>query len=423
MRGHVTSAPIFAPTPNDPLLKPEKAEDTLLNQPPLRSLPTCKLHVVAATIASLGLALAIVGHAPSAHAQRAVTPAQQATAQQVAQKGVPLSELSPDAPDVYTVKKGDTLWGISAMYLKSPWRWPELWGMNQSEVRNPHLIYPGQVMMLTKTGDLARLSMGQQVGGDTIKLSPRVREGNVAEAITSVSMHLIAPFMQEMGVFAGDTLVNAPRIVATTEDRVLIGRGDNAYVMGELAETREWNVFREAKPLKDPATQEVLGYEARMLGTATYVRRGDVRNLAGKTEVVPATFTMTGVRSEVRTGDRLLPQAPTDVSTFAPHAPDKPLTGQVVSVYGDGLIAGQNQIVALNRGAREGIERGHVFAVLRDGRLITDRTGAEARPVQVKLPDERHGLMIVFRVFDRVSYALLLNVQHAVRAGDHFGMP
>jgi hypothetical protein len=352
-----------------------------------------------------------------------ITPQQRSTAQQVAQAGVALSELAPNAPDQYTVKRGDTLWDISSLFLRSPWRWPELWGMNLDQIRNPHLIYPGQMLFLDKSGGRARLRVGQPVAGDTVRLSPRVRSEPLdAGAITAVPMHLIAPFLNEAVVFNTNELDAAPRIVAAQEGRVLLGRGDTAYVRGELGGLRDWRVFREATPLKDPITQEVLGYEAQYLGTAEYRRAGETVSAGdGKPQIVPATFAISTIRKEVGVGDRLAPVPPRDFTAYVPHAPAQPVDGRIVSVYGEALIAGQNQIVALNRGAKDGMERGHVLALWQAGTSTTDKTDP-ARPA-MKLPDERHGLLFVFRVFDRVSYALILNVQHPVRAGDRFTQP
>ncbi len=356
-----------------------------------------------------------------------VTPQQRSTAQQVAQGGVALADLAANAPDVYTIKRGDTLWDISKLFLKTPWRWPELWGMNLTEVRNPHLIYPGQTLVLEKTGGRARLRMGQAAGdggeGSTVKLSPRVRSEAAVEPITTVSLSLIAPFFQEVGLFNADELALAPRIVAGPDERVILGKGDNAYVVGTIAAERQWSVFRSARQLIDPTTKEVLAYEARLLGGAEYTRAGETRTAAdGTTQVVPATFRINNMRSEIAAGDRLLARTGIDPDVnFVPRAPGKAVSGQIASVYGDSLIAGQNQIVALNRGSNAGIERGHVLAVLRDGRFVTDR--ADGRSTQVKLPDERQGLMLVFRVYERVSYALLLNVENPVRAGDRFEQP
>ncbi|MDP1690989.1 MAG: LysM domain-containing protein [Burkholderiaceae bacterium] len=353
-----------------------------------------------------------------------VTPQQRGTAQQVAQAGVPLSELAPNAPDSHTVKRGDTLWDISKLFLKSPWRWPELWGMNLDQIRNPHLIYPGQVLVLDKSGGRARLRVAQGGPDGTVKLSPRVRSETLGDGgVPAVPMHLIAPFLNEAVVFSANELERAPRVVAAPEGRVMMGRGDKAYVLGDLNGLRDWRVFRQAKPLRDPSTHEILGYEAFFVGTAEYVREGGSTATAdGKsTLAVPATFELLSVKEEVGVGDRLAPVPQRDFSNFAPHAPTKPITGQIISVYGEALIAGQNQVVSINRGARDGVERGHVLAVLRDGAQVTDRT--VERPTQIKLPDERHGLLFVFRVFERVSYGLVLQVQQPVTAGDRFAQP
>jgi LysM repeat protein len=363
-----------------------------------------------------------------------ITPQQRSTAQQVAQAGVPLEDLAPGAPDSHTVKRGDTLWDISKLFLKSPWRWPQLWGMNLEQIRNPHLIYPGQVLLLDKSGGRARLRLADGSMPDgTVKLSPRARAQDVGDgAIPTIPLNLIAPFLNEGVVLSADELDKAPRIVAAPESRVLMGRGDRAYVRGDLGGIADWRLFRRATPLIDPTTKEVLGYEARFVGTAAYVREagtaevptdgGLLNRTAGTTTLaVPATFEILSVKEEVGVGDRLAIVPPRDFSSFTPRAPSQPMSGQVVQVYGDALIAGQNQVVAINRGSRDGMERGHVLAVLRDGERVLDRTNE--RPQEIKLPDERHGLMFVFRTFERVSYALLLQVQQPVRAGDRFTQP
>lgn len=352
-----------------------------------------------------------------------VTPQQRGTAQQVAQAGVPLSELAANAPDSYTVKPRDTLWDISRLFLKSPWRWPELWGMNLDQIRNPHLIYPGQVLYLDKTGGNARLRVGEKLADGTLKLSPRVRSSDLdSGAIASIPFHLIEPFLNEAVIFQGNELETAPRIVATQEGRVLLSRGDLAYVRGDIPTQREFRIFREPKPLKDPTTQEILGWEATYVGAAEYSRQGEMRNASdGKPEIIPATFTVTGIKQEAGVGDRLSPVPAREFSNYAPHAPQGAMAGQIVSIYGDALTAGQNQIVALNRGARDGVERGHVLALWRNGEQVIDKTDP-SRPT-IKLPDERHGTLFVFRVFDRMSYALIMSVKDPVKAGDRFTQP
>jgi nucleoid-associated protein YgaU len=353
-----------------------------------------------------------------------ITPQMRATAQQTAQAGVPLEDLAPNAPDSYTVKRGDTLWDISKLFLKSPWRWPQLWGMNMDQIRNPHLIYPGQLLVLDKSGGRARLTMGQAGPDGTVKLSPRIRSEATGDgSIPSIPMNIIGPFLNEATVLSTNELDKAPRVVATPEGRVLVGRGDRAYVRGELGNQIDWRLFRQATPLRDPTTKEILGYEARFLGTAAYTRQpGTAPAEDGKTTVpVPATVEVMAALEEVGVGDRLASAPPRDYSAFVPRAPAKPMAGQVIQVYGDALQAGQNQVVSINRGAKDGVERGYVLAVLRNGERVVDRT--QARPEAIKLPDERHGLMFVFRVFDRVSYALVLQVQQPVQAGDHFSQP
>ncbi|MDE2093004.1 MAG: LysM peptidoglycan-binding domain-containing protein [Burkholderiales bacterium] len=354
-----------------------------------------------------------------------VTPQQKGTAQKVAQEGVALSDLAANAPDAYTVKPHDTLWDISKLFLKSPWRWPELWGMNLQQIRNPHWIYPGQVLTLDKSGGRARLRIGGQVGPDgTVKLEPRVRSSELGnDALASIPFNLIEPFLNEAVIFQTDELAQAPRIVATQEGRVLLARGDTAYVRGgDLSNGTEYRIFREPKPLRDPTTHEVLGYEATYVGAAEYTRQGETRvDAEGKSEIVPATFRVTSVRQEAGIGDRLAVVPPREFTNYAPHAPQGPMSGQIVSLYGDALTAGQNQIVALNRGAVDGMERGHVLALVRTGVRVVDATDP-SRPV-IKLPDERNGLLFVFRVFDRMSYALILTVKDPVKPGDRFTQP
>jgi hypothetical protein len=296
--------------------------------------------------------------------------------------------------------------------------------MNLEQVKNPHLIFPGQVLFLDKSNGRARLRMGAPVGGaGDAGLSPRVRSKDIAiDGIASIPFNLIEPFLSEAVIFDSDELAAAPRIVATQEDRVLLSRGDTAYVRGDLGPEREYRIFREPRPLRDPTTKEILGYEATYVGASEYTVQGETRtNAQGKAEIIPATFTVTSIRKEAGVGDRLSPVQAREYTNYAPHPPAAPISGQIVSIYGDALTAGQNQIVALNRGAVDGIERGHVLALFRDGKVVNDPT--EKRKVQIKLPDERHGVLFVFRVFSRMSYALILSVKEPVSPGDRFTQP
>jgi hypothetical protein len=371
------------------------------------------------------LALAAPALAPAQTSPYPVTPQMRATAQQVAQAGVPLADLAPNAPDSHTVQRGDTLWGISSMFLKNAWRWPELWGMNLQQIRNPHLIYPGQVLVLEKRDGRAYLRVAQGEGppSNTVRLSPRVRSELLDNgAIATIPLHLIGPFLNEAVVFDSNALDAGPRIVATQEGRVMLSRGETAYVRGDLGGARDFRLFRQLVPLVDPLTKEVLGFEGRYVGTAEHVQAGSMLVAAsGKGVVVPDTFRITTTRLEAVVGDRLSPVPQQELVAYVPHAPTAPVEGHIVSIYGDGLRAGQNQVVAINRGQRDGMERGHVLALWRAGRDAVDTTGGPK--VAMRLPDERHGLLFVFRVFERVSYALVLNVQDPVRAGDRFTQP
>lgn len=390
------------------------------------------------------IALALAGalaSAPAAAQNFPITPAQRSTAQQVASAGVPLSELAPNAPDSYTVKSGDTLWAISGMFLKTPWRWPELWGMNIEQVRNPHRIWPGQTLYLEKLNGMARLRMGEAPTGmptETVRVSPRTRISDLADpTIPTLPPHVIEPFLNEAIIVGENDLDRAPRIVAAPDTRVMITRGDRAYVRGRngspLVETDPrrtdtFRVFRNVVPLRDPLTSAILGYEARYLGKAELVRGETVQPVRmpnGETAptVIPASIDVVAAREEMRIGDRLLPEPPRVFSSYVPRAPALEVDGSIVSVYGDAVaMVGPNQVVTISRGAADGIENGHVLAILKAGRRIDDRSQAGERAI-IKVPDERSGLLMVFRTFDRISYALVLEISDSVQVGDRVVNP
>lgn len=388
---------------------------------------------------------------------------QSATAQKVSQAGVPLSELAPDAPDTYTIRSGDTLWAISKMYLRSPWRWPELWGMNLEEILNPHLIYPGQTLYLDKRDGRARLSgtapgteaapaavvagaegapaavSGGRDGAsgiETVRLSPRIRSEVARSPLTTLQTRDIEAFLAEPLIVEENELQSAPRIVAAGENRVIIGRGDRVYARGPASapllddqqKIKQYRIFRNAKPLKDPDNGEVLGYEAEFLGKAALVRSEGSTELAsvdGKvnTALVPATIDIVSAKSEMLVGDRMVPEPEREFLSFVPRAPASAVNGRIVSIYGNNAVANasQNQVVVINRGRRDGIESGHVLAILKDGRQLTDKTDP-SRPL-IKLPNERNGLMMVFRTYEKLSYGLILDITDSVRVGDRLATP
>ncbi|WP_404300994.1 LysM peptidoglycan-binding domain-containing protein [Alicycliphilus denitrificans] len=401
-----------------------------------------KNHVAALAHARVGalaaLAFTATLLAPAAQAQGyPITPQQRSTAQQVAARGVPLSELAPDAPDTYVIKRGDTLWGISGMYLKRPWRWPELWGMNLQAIANPHLIYPGQTLYLEKADGFARLRTSPGGASETVRVSPRTRYDSLAStALPTLKMHLIEPFLVQPLVVDELALAQAPRIVATRDERVIMANGDRAYVRGpqgsplELAPEvpRQYRVFRNAVPLKDPDTGEVLGYEAQYVGRAELVRGESLEQSAGAkgervTEIVPATVDLSGVKEEARIGDRLLPAPERSFVSYAPHAPQTQVQASVVAIYGSGsgASAGQNQVISINRGSDDGMEAGHVLQLRTRGQRLKDKTDEER--ALIRLPSEANGLAMVFLTFERVSYALILQAQRGVGVGDRLVNP
>ena len=395
--------------------------------------------VRATVIAALFGAIA----APPLAAQTApVTPQQQAVAKRTATAGLPLNELKAGAPERYTVKPGDTLWGLSAAFLAQPWRWPELWGMNLQDIRNPHLIYPGQVLLLDKQDGRATLRLATPVietpaEGPTIKLSPRIRVETPADsALPALKSSMIDAFLTEPVVVDDSSLQTAARIVAAQDSRVLLTRGDRAYALGSRGSPliddpqqpqQAYRVLRNATPLKDPVTGEVLGFEAQYIGRVLLVRGESAQTTTsadGKVvqEVIPATIDIVAAREEIRVGDRLLPEPALTLRSYVPRAPSAAMEARVVSVYGNAVAnVGQNQVVVINRGSREGLESGHMLAILTDGARLIDKT--DPARTALKLPDERKGLLMVFRSFERLSYALVLEATEGVRVGDRLVNP
>jgi len=314
--------------------------------------------------------------------------------------------LKPDAPERYVVVPGDTLWSIAQRYTDSPWRWPELWNLNKDEIKNPHRIYPGNVIVLDR-------SRGRLALSDTVKLSPRVRAESTAQtAVPSIPPAIIEPFLTRPLVIEPDGLDNAPTIIAAEESRVILESGNRAFVRG-IKDSKEsvWLVYRRGPALVDPDTNTTLGYEAIYLGTARVVRGGD-----------PAVIQLSSVTQEVGIGDKLVAAGKPDVPTYAPRAPSTPVQGRIISLYGRDTRVGEygNQsVIAINRGKSQGLEVGHVVALYRPGATVADASRSkDSSAAPLILPNERYGIAFVFRVFDRVSYALVMNISKPVNKLD-----
>ena len=351
-------------------------------------------------------------------------------------------QLNSNHPDRHVVKKGDTLWGISGKFLKDPWQWPKVWQFNRAEINNPHLIYPGDVIVLDRSGKNPRLRLLRE----TVTLQPgAVEEPLDKQAISTIPLSVISPFLNQPLVIEKDQLATSPRIIGAQDNRVVLSPGTRVYIKDlNEGEGLDWFVYRPGKNLVDPDTKEVLGIEANYLGNARITKYGD-----------PASADITKAKEEIFTKDRLVVSGNEVTTNFVPRAPDSAIAGRIMHIYGGVAEGGPQSIVSLNRGAADGVEVGHVLAINRYGRVIKDpeyqkdknapskpklkelnfdvTTGPDGKkivnfekepvdpsgkivlePGMVKLPDERVGLLMVFRVFDRVSYALVMQASEPV---------
>ncbi len=332
-------------------------------------------------------------------------------------------KLKKNHPHRHVVVKGDTLWDISGKFLQDPWLWPKVWRMNRAQIKNPHLIYPGDVVVLDTSGQYPQLKLLRE----TVTLEPTARvEALEKEAIQTITPSVITPFLTQPLLIENEELDNAPRIIAGPDNRVVLSPGTRVYI-NEVEESagRDWNVYRTGKPFIDPDTDEVLGTEAIHLGDLNITKFGK-----------PASADIIKAKEEIFVKDRLVASIDHFQSSFVPHAPEGEVRGRIIRIIGGvaGSVAeaGPSSVVAINLGDQDGIEVGHVLAISRYGRVIQDpeyKKGDDTEssadidssdakiklePGQVKLPDERVGLMMVFRTFDRVSYGLVMNTSSSV---------
>jgi hypothetical protein len=314
------------------------------------------------------------------------------------------TQVKAEAPDSYVVVKGDTLWGISGRFTNDPWRWPELWDLNKDQIKNPHLIYPGDVIRLDRLSGRLSIAGGSK---DPNRLSPRIRdEGTTDQPIPSIPPSIIEPFLTRPLLVEPGGLDKAPTIVDTEGGRVALAAGNRAYVRGlGDASTSSWYVYRQGDALVDPDSNLTLGFEAKYLGTADVIAKGEV-----------ATIELTHTVQEVAKGDKLIAVGKPQPVTYAPHAPATFIKGRILAIHSAGgrfAEAGQGAIVALNRGQADGIEMGHVLALYSQSRAVKVADGGT-----VHTPEERYGLVFVFRVFERVSYAIVMKIGRPVNTLD-----
>jgi len=317
--------------------------------------------------------------------------------------------IKDNFPSTYTVVPGDTLWDISGLYLENPWMWPEIWHVNP-QIENPHLIYPGDRLALVYVDGKPRLVINRS---GEVKLRPKLRTSPLGSGIPAIPLEAISPFLSRSRVFEPGEMEPAPYIIAGPDRRLLTSAGEKIYARGELeGDGRAYGIYRKGTVYKDPQTKEVLGVQAREVGSSRILR------FPNEDQVFTAQVNSSS--EEIRVSDRLLPFSDQDVgATFYPKEPEVDVDGQIIAVEGGVNSIGRYDVVTINRGRREGMQEGDVLSVLRAGERIKDSVERDL----VKLPDEEAGLLIVFRVFEKVAYGLVLESSRPLSLYDKVANP
>ncbi|MDE2119449.1 MAG: LysM peptidoglycan-binding domain-containing protein [Betaproteobacteria bacterium] len=335
---------------------------------------------------------------------------QRERAQSAAHSGVPVSELAAGAPARYEVRKGDTLWHVAGVYLKKPWNWPDLWGMNLQRIRNPHWIFPGQVLVLTITDGRATLSLQGQGELPTVRVEPGVQyQALPPSGIPALDPALIDPFLTRPLIVEPSQLDQSPRIVALAPGHVMVAPGSFAYVRGDLGSQTRFDVYRPARPLRNPHTHKIIAYESDYIGSVQVVH--GPQGPDGVSTVEPLAM-----QREMLVGDRLIAIPPRQYLNFTPKAPSHPMHGDIISIHDGHELAGRNSVVAIDLGSADGVSRGDVLAIRKLPRAVVDTT-VPGKP-EIVLPAHRNGLLMVFRTFQHVSFGLVLRANSELQVPD-----
>ncbi|KPN73011.1 LysM peptidoglycan-binding domain-containing protein [Neisseria sp. 74A18] len=362
-------------------------------------------------------------------------------------------KVRPDAPQRYVVKQGDTLWGISGKYLYSPWQWNRLWGANRSEIRNPHMIYPGQVLVLRYVNGQPRLGFDNassyRDGIPVVKLAPRVREVSSGYGIQTVNVNFYRMFMQHPQVIPQMQTQDAPRLIDGPDNRILYSKGDRVYAYG-IAEPGRYLVYRARKDIVDPETKKYLGQEvvfsgivstlpytnsaldARSEKDAQYLPNNEYYTRLHPLVKVPTQTAQPMVVeeavSEVRKGDFLLKMTDErDSFQMMPHAPSRHIDAKVVSIFDGVSEAGQFQTITLNKGEADGLDKGTVLSLYKRSRQVKVdlENGGKGRSVvkYVSIPSEEVGLAMVYRTSEHLASAIILESLTNINIGDTASEP
>ncbi len=320
--------------------------------------------------------------------------------------------LNPDHPQRYVVVKGDTLWDISSKFLRDPWRWPEIWHINP-EIKNPHLIYPGDVITLAYRDGKAVLELRR--GRPTIKLSPTARTSRLDNAISTIPASAIAQFLKRPRILTEAEIDKAGYISYAEEDHLISGEGGKIYVADlQQDDNKDFSIYRIGHAYRNPDDKhDILGYEAIHVSDAQLMRAGE-----------PATLHIVESYRETLLGDKVMASDEKSIdNSFTPRAPGNVTNGQIISIL-DGISrAGQYKTVVINLGKMDGMEPGNVLAVHKKGARVTDTRSGNFFQPEIQLPDERAGLLMVVNAFERASYALVMSAVKDIRIGDPVTKP
>ena len=393
--------------------------------------PAC-VHKIRTHILTLLLAVGLFGCSSSStkddaayvepEAQTGIIAEAVQVPQEISKQQAVAASVKVNHPRQYIVQKGDTLWDIASLFLKDPWFWPEIWHQNP-QIENPHLIFPGDILTLIYVDGMPRIVAGKpdravqqtatvisdDVGAlPVVKLSPSIRSEEIEASIATIPGDAIRQFLNKPRVITKQEFKDAPYILGSDDEHLILGQGNRVYIRGEIDKERvRYTVVREGEKLVDPDTKKVLGYEAVYAGEVLSSTYGD-----------PAVGELSFTEREVLYGDRLLPTDKSKIDNlYFPRLPDRDVQAKIIHLPDALFGIAKLQVAVINRGSREGLESGNLLAIYTKGTTVYDHY-SRGKKVNLDLPDLRSGLMMIFRTFDHVSYGLVLESTRVIHEND-----